>query len=200
MRFSEPSSSRAVSQNRSHSVYSSPSAKRLKRRTTMFSPVSAITLRTRSLTVTASSFTYGCIISTCSPKTFLSLPLMKSSRLASGTRAIASSSRIFLRSASTTSAGTCSKLIYVEDVPADVVEAERKKILEDEAIARVPEARREDFINGKLKKVFGEQVLMMQPYVKDEAVTISDLVRKVIAETGENIVVRRFSRFALGEE
>ena len=97
-------------------------------------------------------------------------------------------------------AGVAPKYINFEDVPADVVEAERKKILEDEAIARVPEARREDFINGKLKKVFGEQVLMMQPYVKDEAVTISDLVRKVIAETGENIVVRRFSRFALGEE
>jgi len=97
-------------------------------------------------------------------------------------------------------AGVAPKYINFEDVPADVVEAERRKILEDEAIARVPEARREDFINGKLKKVFGEQVLMMQPYVKDEAVTISDLVRKVIAETGENIVVRRFSRFALGEE
>jgi|SRR5579875_634510 elongation factor Ts len=97
-------------------------------------------------------------------------------------------------------AGVAPKYINFEDVPADVVEAERRKILEDEAIARVPEARREDFINGKLKKVFGEQVLMMQPYVKDEAVTVSDLVRKVIAETGENIVVRRFSRFALGEE
>lgn len=97
-------------------------------------------------------------------------------------------------------AGVAPKYINLEDVPADIVETERKRILEDEAIARVPEARREDFINGKLKKVFGEQVLMMQPYVKDEAVTVSDLVRKVIAETGENIVVRRFSRFALGEE
>jgi elongation factor Ts len=40
---------------------------------------------------------------------------------------------------------------------------------------------------------------MMQPWVKDEALTVSELVRKVIAETGENIVVRRFSRFSLGE-
>lgn len=96
-------------------------------------------------------------------------------------------------------AGVAPRYINFEDVPADVVEEERKKVLEDEAIARVPEAKREDFINGKLKKVFGTQVLMMQPFVKDEAVTISDLVRKVIAETGENIVVRRFCRFALGE-
>ncbi len=40
---------------------------------------------------------------------------------------------------------------------------------------------------------------MMQPWVKDESVIVGDLVRKVIADTGENIVLRRFSRFALGE-
>ena len=96
-------------------------------------------------------------------------------------------------------AGVAPKYINFEDVPAETVEQARKEILEDPAIARVPEGRREDFINGKLKKVFGEQVLMMQPFVKDEAYTVSDLVRRVIAETGENIVVRRFSRFALGE-
>ena len=96
-------------------------------------------------------------------------------------------------------AGVAPKYINFEDVPADIVEEERKKVLEDDAIARVPESRRDDFINGKLKKVFGEQVLMMQSFVKDETVTVNDLVRKVISETGENIIVRRFSRFALGE-
>ncbi len=96
--------------------------------------------------------------------------------------------------------GMAPKYVNYEDVPAEVVEAERRKILEDSSMARVPEARREEAVNGKLKKVFSEQVLMMQPWVKDDATTVSDLVRKVIAETGENIVVRRFSRFALGEE
>jgi elongation factor Ts len=96
-------------------------------------------------------------------------------------------------------AGIAPKYINFEDVPADIVEEERKKILEDESIAKVPEARRADFIDGKLKKVFAEQVLMMQPFVKDDAITIGNLVRKTIAETGENIVVRRFSRFVLGE-
>ncbi|MHB8599686.1 MAG: elongation factor Ts [Ktedonobacteraceae bacterium] len=88
--------------------------------------------------------------------------------------------------------------VKLEEVPADVLEAERKAILEDPAIARVPEARRDDFINGKLKKALGDRVLMLQPWVKDEAVSVEELVRKVIAETGENIVLRRFSRFALG--
>lgn len=96
-------------------------------------------------------------------------------------------------------AGVAPRYINFEDVPADLIEEERKKVLEDPALERVPEAKREDFINGKLKKVFGTQVLMMQPFVKDEAFTVSDLVRKVIADTGENIVVRRFSRFTLGE-
>ncbi|HEY7413662.1 MAG TPA: elongation factor Ts [Ktedonobacteraceae bacterium] len=96
--------------------------------------------------------------------------------------------------------GMAPKYVNFEDVPADVIETERQKVLEDSSMARVPEARREEAINGKLKKVFSEQVLMMQPWVKDDATTVADLIRKVIAETGENVVVRRFSRFALGEE
>ncbi len=91
--------------------------------------------------------------------------------------------------------------VYVtyEDVPADVIESHRQKIAEDPSMERVPAARREEVLNNKLKKALSEQVLFLQPWVKDESVTVGELVRKVIAETGENIVVRRFSRFALGE-
>jgi len=96
--------------------------------------------------------------------------------------------------------GVAPKYINYEDVPAEVITAARKQFEEDPSMARVPEARKEEVLNGKLKKQFGEQVLMMQPWVKDESQTIGDLVRRVIAETGENIVVRRFSRFALGED
>lgn len=96
-------------------------------------------------------------------------------------------------------AGVAPKYITFEDVPADVIEKARKDILEDESMARVPQERREEVVAGKLKKQFGEQVLMMQPWVKDDTVLVADLVKKVIAETGENIVVRRFSRFAIGE-
>jgi elongation factor Ts len=96
-------------------------------------------------------------------------------------------------------AGAAPKYINFEDVPVEVVEEARYKILEDPSMARVPEEKRDEVINNKLKKVLGEQVLMLQPWVKDEAVVVGDLVRKVIADTGENIVLRRFSRFALGE-
>lgn len=96
-------------------------------------------------------------------------------------------------------AGVAPKYINYEDVPADVVAEARKAIEEDPSMARVPEARREEVISNKLKKILGEQVLMMQPWVKDDAVVVGDLVRKVIADTGENIVLRRFSRFELGK-
>lgn len=96
-------------------------------------------------------------------------------------------------------AGVAPTYITIEDVPADVVEQARKTILEDPAVERVPEHKRDEFVDGKLKKMFGEQVLLMQPWVKDETQTVGDLVRKVIAETGENIVVRRFARFELGK-
>jgi len=97
-------------------------------------------------------------------------------------------------------AGVAPRYVNFEDVPVNVVEEARKVILEDPSMERVPEAKRAEVINNKLKKVLGEQVLMMQPWVKDETIIVGDLVKKVIAETGENIVLRRFSRFALGEE
>ncbi len=56
------------------------------------------------------------------------------------------------------------------------------------------------FIKGKLDKKQSAQVLLMQPWIKDTSVTIGELVSKVIAETGENIVVRRFVRFELDED
>ncbi|GER81483.1 MAG: elongation factor Ts [Thermogemmatispora sp.] len=96
-------------------------------------------------------------------------------------------------------AGTNPKYVNYEDVPAEVIEQARQQLLEDPSMARVPEHKREEVIQGKLKKLFGEQVLMMQPWIRDESQVVGDLVRKVIAETGENIVIRRFCRFALGE-
>lgn len=96
-------------------------------------------------------------------------------------------------------AGVAPKYISYEDVPAEVIEEARREAAEDSSMERVPAAKREEVIDNKVKKAIGEQVLLLQPWVKDESVTVGDLVRKVIAETGENIIVRRFSRFKLGE-
>ncbi len=91
------------------------------------------------------------------------------------------------------------RYINFDDIPADVIEQARKAILQDPSVERVPAARHEEEITKELKKTLSEQVLMMQPWVKDGSIIVGDLVRKVIADTGENIVIRRFSRFALGE-
>src|SRR2546421_12680502 len=91
------------------------------------------------------------------------------------------------------------KYINLEDVPTEVTEQLRNTVAEDPSMERVPANKREDVINNKVKKSLSEQVLMLQPWVKDESVVIGDLVRRVIAETGENIVIRRFSRFELGK-
>ncbi|MDQ2886826.1 MAG: elongation factor Ts [Chloroflexota bacterium] len=96
-------------------------------------------------------------------------------------------------------AGMGPQYVSYEDVPAEVLEDARRKAAEDPSMERVPEARREEVLDNKVKKTIAEHVLLLQPWVKDESVTVGDLVRKVIAETGENVVVRRFSRFKLGE-
>jgi elongation factor Ts len=95
--------------------------------------------------------------------------------------------------------GLAPKYVSYEAIPAEVIEAERKKAAEDPSMERVAQERKEEVLTNKLKKILSAQVLLMQPWIKDESLTVSDLVRKVIAETGENIVIRRFSRFSVGE-
>jgi elongation factor Ts len=55
-------------------------------------------------------------------------------------------------------------------------------------------------VEGKLQKYYQEVCLMQQPFIKDEGLTVQDLVTQMAAKLGENIVVQRFVRFELGEE
>src|SRR6266498_4635550 len=77
------------------------------------------------------------------------------------------------------------RYINYENVPPEVIEQARREIAEDPSMERVPAEKQEEVISKKLKKNLGEQVLMMQPWVKDDTVVVGDLVRRVIAETGE---------------
>ncbi|MEI7615740.1 MAG: translation elongation factor Ts [Actinomycetota bacterium] len=87
-----------------------------------------------------------------------------------------------------------------EDVPADVLEAE-KEIYKKQALNEgKPDAVLEKIAEGRIKKFYQENCLLEQLYVKDNDMTINDLVKHSIAKIGENIVVRRFCRFVLGEE
>jgi elongation factor Ts len=87
-----------------------------------------------------------------------------------------------------------------EEVPAQVLEKE-KEIYKSQAAAQGKPAPVQDKIaEGKLKQFFSDFVLLEQPFVKDTQLTVGQLVAAKIATLKENIVVRRFARFKVGEE
>jgi elongation factor Ts len=89
--------------------------------------------------------------------------------------------------------------ILPEDVPADILEKE-KEIYRAQALELgKPENMVDKIAEGKLKKFFKESCLMNQPYVKDPNLTVADYLNEVVAKTGENITIRRFARFQVGE-
>ncbi|MCL4238398.1 MAG: translation elongation factor Ts [Anaerolineae bacterium] len=86
-----------------------------------------------------------------------------------------------------------------EDVPEALVEAERdlqrRRALEEGK----PENVVERIVDGRMSKFYEDLVLVEQPFIKDDSVTIGALITQAIADLGENITVRRFARFAIGE-
>jgi elongation factor Ts len=90
---------------------------------------------------------------------------------------------------------------YVDqaDVPAEVLEEERDKARTRALQEGKPERVIDRIVEGRLEKFIQEACLLRQPFIKDEAVTVADLLKQTIAAIGENIVVRRFARWELGE-
>jgi elongation factor Ts len=88
--------------------------------------------------------------------------------------------------------------VRVEDVAADVIERERRVYTAQVAEEKKPDAVKEKIVEGKLKKFYQENVLLEQPFVKDDKMTVGDLVQGLSGKTGEKIEVRRFARFELG--
>jgi elongation factor Ts len=86
------------------------------------------------------------------------------------------------------------------DVPADVIEMERVRTREEMRDSGKPESIVERIVEGKLKRFYEETCLMEQPFIKDTALTVGELVQEKNAKLGENIVVRRFVRFEIGGE
>jgi len=86
-----------------------------------------------------------------------------------------------------------------EDVPAAVLERETS-VLKAQAMAEgKPEAIAEKMVAGRISKFYEEMCLLEQPFVRDEKIKIKDMLTDAIRTTGENIVVRRFARYELGE-
>ncbi len=86
-----------------------------------------------------------------------------------------------------------------ENVPEAIIEAERQLQRRRAIEEGKPEAIADKVVAGRMDKFFEEIVLLEQPFLKDDTKTIQQLLSEVVAELGESIEIRRFSRFALGE-
>jgi len=87
----------------------------------------------------------------------------------------------------------------IESIPPEVLEARRAELEADPAVQAKPEQIRPQIIEGQLRKWYQQVVLYEQPY-RDTDQTVGELINENIATIGENIRVRRFTRYALGEE
>jgi len=92
------------------------------------------------------------------------------------------------------------EVVRREDVPEPRVAKEREILAAQLAGEKKPAAIVEKIVEGRLNKFFSEICLLEQPYIRDDKISIGDLVKEASAKTGENIVVRRFVRFRLGDE
>jgi elongation factor Ts len=96
-------------------------------------------------------------------------------------------------------AGMAPLYVDAESIPAAVLEAKQGELLADESVQKKPDAIRPQIVEGQLKKWYSQVCLYDQPF-RDEERSVRDLVTEQIATIGENIRVRRFTRYALGEE
>ena len=87
-----------------------------------------------------------------------------------------------------------------EDVPAERVEREREIFRSQMEGQGKPPAVIDKIVTGKLDKFYSEVCLLEQPFIRDDKKTVQEIISEAVAKTGENIQVRRFSRFTLGQD
>lgn len=89
--------------------------------------------------------------------------------------------------------------VKVSDIPADIAERETAIEMGKDDLAGKPDNIKEKIVQGRIDKRLKEFSLLDQPYIKDSTITVEELVKQHVAKLGENIQVRRFVRFNLGE-
>src|SRR5712692_1986745 len=95
-------------------------------------------------------------------------------------------------------AASAPKYVDVTDIPAEVVEGKRAADRSQALQEGKPERVIDKIVDGRLEKFYQETCLVRQPFVKNEDLTVADLIKQTIAAIGENIIVRRFARWELG--
>jgi len=106
----------------------------------------------------------------------------------------------FVREISMQIAATNPICIDKEDLPKDIIEKEREIYRQQALMSGKPEKVISNIVEGRLKKFYQQACLLEQPYIRDSKLKIRDLLNEIITKTGENIVIRRFVRFELGEK
>jgi elongation factor Ts len=89
--------------------------------------------------------------------------------------------------------------IRMEDIPADIVAYEKSIEMGKDDLGGKKEEIKEKIVAGRIEKRLKEMCLLDQPYIKDQNITVGELVKQQVAALGENIQVRRFTRFILGD-
>ena len=91
------------------------------------------------------------------------------------------------------------KYVSQDEIPDSVIEAEKKVESAKDDLGKKPKEIRDKIVEGRIQKRLKEMVLLEQAFIRDGDLTIDDLIKQSIAKLGENIKVRRFERFNLGE-
>jgi elongation factor Ts len=89
--------------------------------------------------------------------------------------------------------------VSVDHIPADVASKEKAIEMGRDDLAGKPDAMKEKIVEGRIGKRLKELALLEQPYIKDSGMTVSEMVKQAAGKLGENIQVRRFTRYTLGE-
>ncbi|MEO0947296.1 MAG: translation elongation factor Ts [Cyanobacteria bacterium J06641_5] len=89
--------------------------------------------------------------------------------------------------------------VRVAEIPADIVAKEKEIESGRDDLDGKPEQVREKIVEGRIQKRLKEMSLLDQPYLRDQSITVDEHIKQTVAKLGENIQVRRFARFVLGE-
>ena len=91
------------------------------------------------------------------------------------------------------------EFVTTDDIPADVKERETSIEMGRDDLGNKPEAMKAKIVEGRVNKRLKELALLEQPFIKDSSLSVADMVKQLAGKIGENIQVRRFTRYTLGE-
>lgn len=97
-------------------------------------------------------------------------------------------------------AGAAPSWVGIDDVPEAILQEQRDKIREEASAEKKQKQVIDKIVEGRMRKFFEDSCLLEQAYIRDDSKSVKELLKETIAKTGENITIRRFVRWTVGEE